>query len=120
MNTLSRSVPLASAIGNIAFRSAVFKVPAPFTFGNSGRNILFGPRQVNSDVSMFKNFRFTPEGRRYLQFRAEVFNAFNTPQFNNPNASIGDPSVGRITSAGATNTFVGANRQIQFSLKLYS
>ena len=100
------------------FDQTAFTVPAPYTFGNSGRNILFGPGQVNSDVSLFKNFTFGKE-TRYLQFRAETFNAFNTPQFNNPNVNIGDPSVGRITSAGATNTFVGANRQIQFSLKLY-
>ncbi|HZT38782.1 MAG TPA: TonB-dependent receptor [Bryobacteraceae bacterium] len=101
------------------FDQTAFKTPAPYTFGNSGRNILTGPRQANSDVSLFKNFTFGSEARRYLQFRTEVFNVFNTPQFNNPNASIGDPSVARITSAGATNTFVGANRQIQFSLKLY-
>jgi hypothetical protein len=101
------------------FDAAAFRTPAPFTFGNSGRNILSGPAQVNFDLSLFKNFPFSRDNRRYVQFRGEVFNAFNTPQFNNPNATIGDPGVGRITSAGFSNTFVGANRQIQLALKLY-
>ncbi len=101
------------------FDASAFKTPAPYTFGNAGRNILFGPRQVNFDLSLFKNFVFSENGKRFLQFRAEVFNAFNTPQLNNPNASIGDPSVGRITSAGFSNTFLGANRQVQLAMKLY-
>ena len=47
-----------------------------------------------------------------LQFRAEAFNLLNTPQFGFPNANIGSPTAGRITST------VGDNRQLQFALKL--
>jgi len=101
------------------FDASAFRVPSAFTFGNSGRNILAGPRQVNFDISIFKNFQFSGEKARYLQFRSELFNVFNTPQYNNPNANIGDPGVARITSAGATNSFYGSNRQFQFALKLY-
>lgn len=99
--------------------ASAFTIPAAFTFGNSGRNILTGPRQINFDLSLFKNIHFSANEKRYLQFRTEVFNAFNTPQYNNPNAVIGDPGVGKISSAGFSNTFLGANRQIQFALKLY-
>jgi hypothetical protein len=47
-----------------------------------------------------------------LQFRADAFNLLNTPQFGFPNASIGNPSAGRITST------IGDNRSMQFALKL--
>jgi len=101
------------------FDASAFRVPAAFTFGNSGRNILTGPRQVNFDMSLFKNFPFSGEKARYVQFRSELFNVFNTPQYNNPNPNIGDPVVARITSTGATNSFYGSNRQFQFAIKLY-
>ena len=56
---------------------------------------------------------------RHLQFRAEAFNVLNTPQFNNPNAQIGNPAAGTITSAGAPLLFQRTSRQIQLALKLY-
>ena len=47
-----------------------------------------------------------------LEFRAEFFNAFNHPQFNNPDVTLGDANFGKITSA--TNP-----RKGQLALKLY-
>ena len=69
------------------FDVSAFVAPAQFTFGNSGRNILRGPGTKQIDLSLFKSFP-VPERRR-VEFRAEAFNVLNTPQFNNPNASIG-------------------------------
>jgi len=92
------------------FDISAFKTPAQFTYGNSGRNILYGPGRVNFDFSLFKQFRVT-EGLN-LQFRTEFFNLFNTPQFDLPNAAIGASSAGTITGV------VGTPRQIQFGLKL--
>ncbi len=88
-----------------------FQVPAAFTIGNSGRNILRGPGIANWDMSLIKN---TQIGERYrLQFRWEMFNAFNTPQFLNPNniTDAGGPG-GRILSARDP-------RLMQMALKLY-
>jgi len=59
---------------------------------------------------VFKGFTFSE--RFKLQYRAEVFNLMNTPQFDLPNASIGNPAAGRITSV------VGTPRQIQMALRL--
>ncbi len=50
-------------------------------FGNSGRNILFGLGAKRFDLSLFKDIPFNESASRRLQFRAEAFNALNTPQF---------------------------------------
>jgi hypothetical protein len=93
------------------FNPAAFAVPTPFTFGNSARNMLFGPGQKIIDVSVLKDFRFGET--HYLQFRAEAFNMPNTPSFGNPSTNISIPaSVGKIRG-----TTVAA-RAVQFGLKL--
>jgi Carboxypeptidase regulatory-like domain len=92
------------------FDPSAFRTPAQFTYGNSGRNILYGPGRVNFDFSLFKQFGITE--RLNLQFRTEFFNLFNTPQFDLPNAAIGASNAGTITA------IVGTPRQIQFGLKL--
>jgi hypothetical protein len=50
---------------------------------------------------------------------AEPFNLLNTPQFNNPAASIGAAGVGSISSAGSKPTFQRTSRQVQFAMKFY-
>ncbi|HEU0124505.1 MAG TPA: TonB-dependent receptor [Bryobacteraceae bacterium] len=93
------------------FNPSAFAIPAPFTFGNSARNMLFGPGQKIIDISVLKDFHFGET--HYLQFRAEAFNMPNTPSFGNPASNLSVPaSLGRITS-----TTVAA-RAIQFGLKL--
>ena len=86
-------------------------------FGNSGRNILRGPGTKQIDLSLFKSFAITE--KRRVEFRAEAFNALNTPQFNNPNSSIGFTGVGKITSAGSPTVYQRTSRQIQLALKIY-
>jgi hypothetical protein len=89
-------------------------------YGNAGRNILVSPGQRNLDGSIFKNFAVTE--RVKTQFRAEMFNAFNTPYFGQPNANLfvsntaitpDAPQAGQITSLR------GSMRIIQFGLKIY-
>ena len=110
---------IASPSTSAWFNTAAFVSPGQYVFGNSGRNILFGPGTKEFDLSMFKNFIFNESGSRHLQFRAEAFNVLNTPQFNNPNAQIGNPAAGTITSAGAPLLFQRTSREIQLALKLY-
>ncbi|MDQ2949827.1 MAG: TonB-dependent receptor, partial [Acidobacteriota bacterium] len=99
------------------FDASAFVAPGQFTFGNSGRNILYGPGTKQLDLSLFKSFSFAE--KRRVEFRAEAFNALNTPQFNNPNSSIGFTGVARITSAGSPTVYQRTSRQIQLALKLY-
>ena len=51
--------------------------------GDSGRNILRGPKQFNIDFSLIKSTRV---GRFNTEFRVEAFNLLNHPQFAQPNA----------------------------------
>jgi hypothetical protein len=89
---------------------AAWATPLQYTYGDSGRNPLRGPGRVNLDFSLFKQFAIRERWK--LQFRAEFFNLFNTPQFDLPNATIGNPAAGVISS------IVGTPRQIQFALHL--
>lgn len=91
------------------FLPNAFSTPAAYTYGNLGRNTLFGPGRVNWDMSLFKNFVIREQTR--LEFRAEAFNVFNHPQFGQPNSSIGNAQVGQITST------VGNPRQLQMGLR---
>ena len=97
---------------NHYFDTSVFSRPAPFTFGNTGRNLpdVRGPGTRNLDFSLFKNFQIRE--RTSLQFRAEAFNAFNTPNFGFPKQVFNNPSFGIIT------TQANSPRQVQLALKL--
>lgn len=92
------------------FATNVFSSPAQYTYGNAGRDILFGPGRVNWDMSLFKNFPIHEATR--IEFRAEAFNIFNHPQFGLPNPNIGNAQAGVITST------VGNPRQLQLALRL--
>lgn len=77
-------------------------------FGNLGRNTFSAPGLVNFDLAMLKAIPIREYGQ--IQFRAEVFNAFNTPPLGFPSTNLSSATVGRILSAGSS-------RQIQFSLR---
>jgi Carboxypeptidase regulatory-like domain/TonB dependent receptor len=92
------------------FNVAAFVPNAIGTFGNSGKNILRGPRYFDTDMGLLKNFAIIE--RMSLQFRAEFFNVFNNVNFSNPPQNfLGSSSTGQITSAGNP-------RVLQFALKL--
>jgi hypothetical protein len=93
--------------------------PAPNTEGSLGRNFFRGPGLHTWDMSMFKNFKVTE--RVMTQFRAEVFNLLNTPQFVNPNLVQQGPVLanGDQQTAFATNQTRGqSERQMQFALRV--
>jgi len=107
--------------------------PSPYgTLGNLGRNNLVGPGFVETDLGVMKETRITE--RVSLQFRAELFNIFNHPNFNIPatavvsagafNAATRSYQFTNASTAGQITTLVGSGglsnvaRQTQFSLKL--
>jgi len=88
-------------------------------FGDSPRNCIIGPRQVNVDFSLGKTFRLGE--RQSLRFRTEVFNLFNHPSFQNPlftgNANVEATNANGTSAVGEINQTNGTPRLIQFSLK---
>ena len=107
--------PANYSIPNTQINIGAFGVPAKGTFGDLGRNVYRGPAVFNWDFSLFKQFRVKENQR--LEFRAEMFNIFNTPQFSGPNGNLLSANFGRSSSTiGAAGGF-GSNRQIQFALK---
>jgi len=73
-----------------------FAQPADGTFGNLGRNSVFGPGYRNLDFSITKNTQIVE--RLKLQLRAEFFNVFNHPNFSLPNGSVGSGAAGVIST----------------------
>ncbi len=86
-----------------------FALPANFTYGNAGRNILRGDKLIQMDMSLIKQFRVTES--KYFDFRAQVFNVTNTPSFSNPGGSWNLATGGTVT--GTRNQ----PRLYEFSLK---
>jgi len=135
VNTLaSLNAAIAGGTGGCyaSLNGKSFLLPPAFgTFGNSGRNIFRDTGFHNLDLSISKNFKFR---ERYgVQFRAEMFNITNHPNFANPwggtsgfgAGATADPSVGPFGCGCATpdvaavNPVVGSGgaRAIQFGLK---
>jgi hypothetical protein len=85
---------------NQYFNPAAFTINAPGTFGNSGRNILQGPGTDTADIGVDKNWQIRE--RYNLQFRWEMFNAFNRPSFGIPNNDPSSSNFGQITTIGVT------------------
>ena len=119
---------------------AAFTTPQPGTFGNLERNSIHGPNFKQVDVVVSKKFALG--GTSNLEFRAEVFNLFNTVNFANPVGTLpqaiptaslteanrvqpGQPytdaaagTFGRFTSTVGRTVGLGTPRQAQFALRL--
>lgn len=100
-----------------------FADPAPGTFGDLGRNAIFGPSFANWDFAVLKNTRLTEKAN--LQLRAEFFNILNHPNFALPNFFVvpGGSRQGLITQTpdqAQTNPGLGGGgpRVIQLAAKI--
>jgi hypothetical protein len=111
------------------YNPACFTASAYGTVGDLGRNALVGPGYVETDLGVMKETRITE--RVSVQFRAELFNLFNHPNFSFPNTGVftagsaatgykGNPvsTAGQITSLVGSGGLSNVARQTQFSLKL--
>jgi hypothetical protein len=85
-------------------------------FGTLGRNVVIGPGFHNTDLSLMKNARL--QNTVDLQFRVDVFDLFNHPNFGPPGNIVGSPSFGRITRTRMATGEGGSSRQIQLAVKL--
>jgi hypothetical protein len=120
---------VAGVRGPVLFPNANnFALAQPGSNG-AGRNIFTAPSYWNLDLSFIKFFNITERVR--LQFRTEMFNALNHPNFDNPrDASVGSPSIRSSVFAQtccatvappSTQTIIQtgeSSRVIQFGLKI--
>jgi hypothetical protein len=95
------------------FDLAAFTTPKQYNYGNSGRDILYGPGAINFDASLFKRFPVKKLGESaQVQVRFEGFNIFNHPNFGTPNANI------TVAQAGSITTLTTGVRILQAGVKL--
>ena len=90
------------------FNTSAFAAPPQFVFGNAGRTNGYGPGAIA--MSVLKHFVI--HERYTVQFRSEVMNFINNPNFDLPNLNRGAAAFGRITSLIDTNQ----SRIVQFGL----
>jgi hypothetical protein len=109
------------------FNTSVVQAPtkANFGVGNAPKDPIRGPGTNNWDISLFKNFNLAPEGRVRLQYRLEMYNAFNHTQFTGVdttarfdlNKQPGDPLY-QVNGTLGQYTTAANSRRIVMGLKL--
>lgn len=97
------------SVHNLWFNPGAFTLQPFGTLGDLRRNTLFGPGFFDLDTSVTKVTPITETTN--LEFRAEIFNLFNHPNYGLPVAVLTSPILGQIFGT------VGTARQIQFALK---
>jgi len=105
---------------NLQFYSkSTFAVPKNGTLGNCGYDSLYGPGVANLDLGLDRNFKLTE--RFQLKFRAESFNATNTPHHANPNstqANVSNSSFMQVTDIRNTGRDGLDERTFRLGLRL--
>jgi hypothetical protein len=94
------------------FNPAAFAAPPAFTYGNAGRNSVYGPPLQTLDFALARTFRFTE--RANFQFRAEAFNALNKVNLGTPNRFVNTPQFGTITMAMTPGREIQLSGRISF------
>jgi hypothetical protein len=103
------------------FDPNVFVLPAVGRRGTLGRNVITGPGLFTFDPAVVKSFYLSSDHARSVQFRTEIFNAFNRANFAIPdvsNLTIFNDATTRNPTAGQITRTSTPSRQIQFALRL--
>ncbi len=111
------NLPRGERTPNRFFNTSAFaRVPARTNrFGNAGRNIVTGPGYNNTDVSLFK--RIAIRERANIELRWEVFNVFNTPNFENPNGGVPTNNIASPVFGSLLNIVPNSERIMQFAVR---
>jgi hypothetical protein len=111
-------IPAGGQTASQWINPAAFRLPAPGTWGNAGRNLIRGPGLSQVDMSLSK--RFSIGERAALDFRTEIFNLFNRAQYSDPLGDATVPSQFGIIQSTVNTTPIGTGtpRQLQFMLRV--
>jgi hypothetical protein len=122
-------VPAGEQLGtpSLYFNPCAFALQPQGNLGNAGRNILEGPGMANVDFSLVKDTPVHKLGEAAkLEFRAEIFNILNHPNFAEPSRNVfagsaagsGSNLEAPLSTAGVIASTLTPSRQVQFALKL--
>jgi hypothetical protein len=92
------------------FNRGAFAAPPAYTFGDSGRNAVYGPGMQTLDLALVRDFSITERAK--FQFRGEFFNALNHTNLGTPDRFVNTPQFGTITQSTTPG------REIQLSARL--
>jgi hypothetical protein len=92
------------------FSRSAFATPAAFTFGDVGRNSVYGPGTQTLDLALARDFAITERAK--FQFRGEFFNALNHTNLGTPDRFVNTPQFGTITQSTTPG------REVQLSARL--
>jgi trimeric autotransporter adhesin len=85
------------------FNTAAFAAQTTCSYGNARRNSIIGPGSKVFDMAFTKVFPL--KEARVLEFRAQATNIFNLVNYSSIDTTIGSPTFGRVTAAGAMRQF---------------
>ena len=106
---VNQAFSLSNADQNFWFNPAAFALPAPGTFGNAGKGIIWGPDSQIWNVAVRKNFAVTERVR--VQLRGEAYNFLNHPNWSNPSTTPTSAAFGKVQAKTG-------NREMQVALRL--
>jgi hypothetical protein len=106
LNSSFNLLAIADANGN-----PILVHPAPGQSGTLGRNTIEGPKVVALDMNLIKRVQITET--KQFEFRLDVTNVLNHPNFGSPVTSIDSTSFGRITTASSARRFT-MNARVNF------
>jgi hypothetical protein len=106
---VSSSLPASDRSVNQFFNTDAFVLPEPDRYGDAGRNTITGPGTKSLNLALTRVIHLSQDGKR-LQFRAQAFNALNTPNFSGLGNVVNAVDYGRLTSAKQM-------RQMEFTLR---
>ena len=94
------------------FNPAAFAAPAAFSYGNVGRNTVYGPGIQTLDVALVRSFVIRESTR--FELRGEAFNALNHSNFGTPNRFVNTPQFGTITEASTPGRELQVSARFSF------
>jgi hypothetical protein len=103
---ISPYLPAAERTAERWFNTAAFTTPPAFTFGNAGRNSMYGPSMKKVDLALQRTFPLA--NGTSVEFRTEFFNLFNWVNYGTPERFVNTPQFGSVTMAATPA------RQVQF------
>lgn len=94
------------------FNPKAFAAPPAYTYGNVGRNSVYGPNLQTMDIGITRDFAIAEKAR--FEARAEFFNALNHTNYDVPNRFVNTSSFGSITGTATPGREIQLSGRISF------